>query len=353
MNCSRCGARILGSHCIDCQVNEEEARRHARHAAEAAAAAAKRGANEAAKQRRIAERMEGEAREARAEAREARAEEKREKEEKEARFKWEHRECPQCAEMVKKKAKLCIHCKFEFTDREILITNMEEESSLATRFNCHPWEGREALARHKRQEKARKERREREEREEKVRREKRAEELGCSVDELDEVEEQLRKKRLAEAKQERDKKFSIKKEMNGKLTQNKKVWVSSFGAKHARQTYLGGMISLVFAILIAVVVYFYKESLYWALPSALIGGFIILIVYYEGLGLGVFKEAEKRAEGIKIIKTEIEKEYGVTFYQLKTEIKVLEKQINELSSPEDNSSKEIDIPSNDQGQSLL
>ena len=53
---------------------------------------------------------------------------------------WNSRECPQCAETIKKKAKICRYCKFELTDRDEIVAEMKEAETLAARFSCKPWE---------------------------------------------------------------------------------------------------------------------------------------------------------------------------------------------------------------------
>ena len=50
------------------------------------------------------------------------------------------RECPQCAELVKRKAKICKECRFEFSDHKEQIEYLQSWESRASKFGLHPWE---------------------------------------------------------------------------------------------------------------------------------------------------------------------------------------------------------------------
>jgi integrase/recombinase XerD len=62
-------------------------------------------------------------------------------EERKARRKaWENRECPQCAEVVKRKAKVCRFCQYSFEDWQEQVQEMEVEKKLARQWQLDPWE---------------------------------------------------------------------------------------------------------------------------------------------------------------------------------------------------------------------
>ena len=52
---------------------------------------------------------------------------------------WESRECPECAETVKKKAKVCRHCGYKFEDRDAVVAEMERVEAEAQEMGCEPW----------------------------------------------------------------------------------------------------------------------------------------------------------------------------------------------------------------------
>lgn len=53
------------------------------------------------------------------------------------------RECSECAEVVKKKAKLCKECGFEFPDRQEQLEYLKSWEQRAAKFGLKPWQTKE------------------------------------------------------------------------------------------------------------------------------------------------------------------------------------------------------------------
>ena len=97
---------------------------------------------------------------------------------------WE-RDCPMCAERIKKKAKICLHCKSTVSDHAEVMAQIEEDEAFANKHSVELWQ-----VEAKRRE-----------------RQKQCEERRCSDAELDdllqlemrEVEDKLRLEKQAQA----------------------------------------------------------------------------------------------------------------------------------------------------------
>lgn len=60
-----------------------------------------------------------------------------------------HRECPVCAEEVKRKAMKCIHCSHEFDDYEEQRAFVKQREQEKEEFGCELWEGKEEFLKRK------------------------------------------------------------------------------------------------------------------------------------------------------------------------------------------------------------
>ena len=58
----------------------------------------------------------------------------------EARERWETRECPLCAERIKRKAVRCKHCHGEVNDSAQSLQEMQDAEEKAAQWGCKPWE---------------------------------------------------------------------------------------------------------------------------------------------------------------------------------------------------------------------
>ena len=59
---------------------------------------------------------------------------------------WERRECPQCAELVKRKAKICKECSYEFPDWKAQRKKIEEWEQRASVYGLDPWKTEAIIA---------------------------------------------------------------------------------------------------------------------------------------------------------------------------------------------------------------